>query len=303
MKPHVAVLMGGPSAEHDVSVKSGQAAVAALRRAGMLVSPVEFREGEPHLPAGTQVAFLALHGTYGEDGQVQRWLEARGIPYTGSGVAASALAFDKAAAKAAFLAAGVRTPKHVVLERDTRAKAHLPLPVVVKPARQGSSVGVKIARTSEQLDEAVQFAWRYDDRLVVEEYVKGREFTVGVLDGLPLPVVEIRPKAEFFDLKSKYDDGGAEEIVPAPIDALTAVRAQDLAWQAHECLGCRDYSRTDMILTDDGQFHVLEVNTLPGMTDASLMPKAARAAGLSMEALCTKMVELALARRPLAVAA
>jgi D-alanine-D-alanine ligase len=303
MKPHVAVLMGGPSAEHDVSVKSGQAAVAALRRAGMLVSPVEFRDGEPKLPVGTAVAFLALHGKYGEDGSVQQMLERRGVPYTGSGVEASARAFDKAASKEAFILAGIRTPNYVVVERDVRALANLPMPVVVKPSRQGSSVGVTIVQDREQLDRAVKHAWRYDDRLVVEELVAGRELTVGVLDGMPLPVVEIRSKGKFFDFEAKYSPGGAEEIVPAPLDALTTVRAQDLALAAHECLGCRDYSRTDMILSDDGTLHVLEVNTLPGLTEASLLPKAAAAAGLNMEALCTRMVELALARRPVAVAA
>lgn len=303
MKQHVAVLMGGPSAEHDVSVKSGQAAVAALRRAGMSVSPVEFREGDPHLPVNTAVAFLALHGKYGEDGTVQQWLERRGIPYTGSGVEASARAFDKAATKEAFFVAGIRTPNYVVVERDVRPLAQLPMPVVVKPARQGSSVGVTIVRDRDELDRAVKHAWRFDDRLVVEEFVAGRELTVGVLDGMPLPVVEIRFKGKLFDFEAKYSPGGAEEIVPAPLEALTTVRAQDLALAAHECLGCRDYSRTDMILMADGTLQVLEVNTLPGLTEASLLPKAAQAAGLSMEALCTRMVEMALARRPVAVAA
>ena len=303
MKRHVAVLMGGPSAEHDVSVRSGQAAVAALRRAGLAVSPVEFRDEEPKLPAGTEVVFLALHGTYGEDGQVQRWLEQRGVAYTGSGVAASARAFDKAAAKTAFLAAGIPTPKHVVVERDVRPLAQLSLPVVVKPSRQGSSVGVTIVRDRAALDRAVKHAWRFDDRLVVEEFVPGRELTVGVLDGLPLPVVEIKARREFFNYEAKYSADGAEETVPAPLDAMTTVRAQDLALQAHECLGCRDFSRTDMILTPTGQLVVLEVNTLPGLTAASLLPKAAAAAGLNMETLCTRMVELALARRAVAAAA
>jgi D-alanine-D-alanine ligase len=303
MKQHVAVLMGGPSAEHDVSVRSGQAAVAALRRAGMLVSPVEFRDGEPQLPRGTEVAFLALHGKYGEDGTVQRLLERLGIPYTGSGIEASARAFDKAASKEAFVLAGIQTPNYVVVERDMRPLANLPMPVVVKPSRQGSSVGVTLVHDRAKLNLAIEHAWRYDDRLVVEELVAGRELTVGVLDGMPLPVVEIRSKGKFFDFESKYSPGGAEEIVPAKLDTLTTVRAQDLALAAHECLGCRDFSRTDMILSDEGTLHVLEVNTLPGLTEASLLPKAAAAAGLNMEALCTRMVELALARRPVAVAA
>jgi D-alanine-D-alanine ligase len=303
MRQHVAVLMGGPSAEHEVSLKSGQAAAAALRRAGMMVSQVEFQDETPKLPAGTDVVFLALHGKYGEDGTIQRWLEQRGMIYTGSGVEASARAFDKASAKVAFLAAGIPTPKSVVVERDVRPLKDLALPVVVKPARQGSSVGIKIVKDRAQLMPAVEHAWRFDDRLIVEQFVAGRELTVGVLDGLPLPVVEIRTHREYFDFEAKYTDGGAEEIVPAPLDAATTVRAQDLALQAHECLGCRDFSRTDIILSEDGAMHVLEVNTLPGLTEASLLPKAAAAAGLSMEALCTRMVELALARRAVAVAA
>ena len=300
---HVAVLMGGSSAERVVSLQSGAAAVAALRNAGMQVSPVDVAGADFHLPVGTDVAFLALHGTFGEDGQVQRLLEKRGVPYTGSGPQASARAFDKARAKEEFVAAGIPTPRYVVLEKDVRPLAAMKLPVVVKPARQGSSVGVTIVQDRARLEWAVEQAWRYDQRLVVEEFIRGREFTVGVFDDHPLPVIEIRTKHAFFDKEAKYTPGEAEEIVPAEIDAVLTRQIQNLGCRAHECLGCRDYSRTDMMLGADGGLHVLEVNTLPGMTTTSLLPKAAQAVGLSLEEVCRRLVEMALARCPAAVAA
>lgn len=302
-KFHVAVLMGGPSAEREVSLKSGAAAVQALRGAGMHVSPIDVQGDDFHLPSGTDVAFLALHGTFGEDGQIQRILETRAMPYTGSDAESSERAFDKALAKELFMAAGVPTPKYVVVERDVRALATMRLPVVVKPARQGSSVGVTVVTDPAQLEWAVEQAWRYGQKLVVEEFVNGREFTVGVFDGHALPVVEIRTKRKFFDFQAKYNDGETEELVPAPLDALTAARMQKIAVQAHQCLGCRDYSRVDIMLTEDGGLFVLEVNTLPGMTDQSLLPKAARAAGLSMEDVCMRLVKMAMARRTEAAAA
>ncbi len=297
---HVAVLMGGPSAERKVSLKSGEAVVKALRGAGMRVSAVEVWGEEVRLPAGTDVVFLALHGMFGEDGQVQRLLEMQGVPYTGSGVEASERAFDKALAKEAFAAAGVPTPKYAVVERDVRPLTSMRPPVVVKPARQGSSFGVTKVTEASKLEWAIEQAWRYDQKLIVEECIRGREFTVGILEEKALPVVEIR--TEFFDYEAKYS-GQTEEVVPAPLDALTTERIQQAALRAHQCLGCRDYSRVDVMLDGNGQAFVLEVNTLPGMTEQSLLPKAARAAGMSMEELCARMVKLALARRVEAVAA
>ncbi len=299
---HVAVLMGGPSAEREVSMKSGAAAIQALRAAGMYVSPVEVRGEDFLLPTGTEVAFLALHGTFGEDGQLQRLLDQRGVAYTGSGATASCRAFDKALAKEAFVAAGIPTPLYVLLEKDVRPLASMQLPLVVKPARQGSSFGVTIVQDRAQLEHAVEQAWRYGDRLVVEQFVSGREFTVGILDGEALPVVEIRTARAFFDFEAKYN-GDSEEICPAELDPMTTARAQKLALQAHECLGCRDYSRVDIMLDAAGALWVLEVNTLTGLTPQSLLPKAAQAAGVSMTALCSRMVSLAAARRPVAVAA
>jgi D-alanine-D-alanine ligase len=299
---HVAVLMGGPSAEREVSKKTGAAAVQALRNAGMHVSAVDVVDTNFHMPAGAEVAFLALHGTFGEDGQVQQLLEARGIPYTGSDAESSCRAFDKAVAKEAFAAAGVPTPRCVVVERDVRAMATMKPPVVVKPSCQGSSFGVTIVKDAANLERAVEQAWRYGQKLLVEQFVEGREFTVGILDDRALPVVEIVTNREFFDFEAKYN-GESEEIVPARIDEATTARIQDVALRAHRSLGCRDYSRVDVMLGANGELFVLEVNTLPGLTEQSLLPKAANAAGIKMEGLCTRLVDMAAARRRVAKAA
>lgn len=294
--------MGGPSAEREVSLQSGQVAAQALRAAGARVSEVEVRGEDFALPADADVAFIALHGTFGEDGRLQRILQERDVAYTGSDPQASARAFDKSVAKAQFRAAGIPTPAYAVLQGTRSGIGGLKPPLVVKPARQGSSVGITIVKSLHQLGPALELARRYDDKWIVEQFVRGRELTVGIFDGKPLPVVEIRTKRAFFDYDAKYTPGGAEEIVPAPLEMLTAARAQMLAQRAHECLGCRDFSRVDLMLDERGEFFVLEVNTIPGMTENSLLPKAARAAGLSMKDVCVRLVELALARRAPAVA-
>jgi D-alanine-D-alanine ligase len=299
----VAVLMGGPSEEREVSLKSGSVAVQALLNAGAQVCEVAVQDADCWLPSNVDVAFIALHGAFGEDGQVQRILEERGVPYTGSDPEASACAFDKAAAKERFEAAGIPTPRFAIAERGMFPEATMPLPLVVKPARQGSSVGITIVQELSEMQRACEEAWQYDQRLIVEEFVRGRELTVGILDTRTLPVVEIRTKHGFFDYQAKYTPGEAEEIVPAPLDRLTTARVQDLAFRAHQCLGCRDFSRVDVMLSNRGELSVLEVNTIPGLTSNSLLPKAARAAGLSMQDVCVRMVEMALARREAAVAA
>ena len=287
MKPlRVAVLMGGPSAEREVSLASGREVVKALQSAGAHVAPVDVRDRNFRLPADTDVAFVALHGTFGEDGEVQRLLEERGVAYTGSGPAVSALAFDKVAAKQALRMAGIPTP----------GPASEP-PMVVKPARQGSSVGISIVRKESELAAALAEARRHDECVIVEQFINGREFTVGILGGRALPVVEICTQRPFFDYRAKYTPGEAEEICPAQIDVLTASQIQHLAQRAHDCLGCRDFSRVDVMGNGNYEFVVLEVNTIPGLTTNSLLPKAARAAGMSMEALCLRMVEMALERR------
>ena len=299
----VAVLMGGPSAEAEVSLKSGAMVVAALRQAGLTAVPVEIHGTTVNLPSDLDVAFIAMHGTFGEDGQIQRILEDHGVAYTGSDPGASARAFDKVLAKECFVEAGIPTPKSVVFD-GVNVPEELRWPLFVKPARQGSSVGISRVDDLAGLVQAYQQARQFDSQVLVEEFVRGREFTVGILDGTALPVVEIRTKREFFDYQAKYTDGATDEICPAPLEAMVAMRAKMFALRAHECLGCRDYSRVDLMMNEaTGQFYVLEVNTLPGMTANSLLPKAARAAGLEMPALCARMVQLALARRLEAVAA
>ena len=292
----VAVLMGGPSAEAEVSRKSGAMVVAALRDAGMSVVPVDIQGTAVNVPADVDVAFIAMHGTFGEDGQIQRILEDHGVAYTGSDPGASARAFNKILAKECFLEAGIPTPKSVIFD-GVNVPEELHWPLFVKPARQGSSVGISRVDDLAALVQAYQQARQFDSQVMVEEFVRGREFTVGILDGRALPVVEIKTKREFFDYEAKYTTGAAEEICPAPLEATITARAKMFALRAHECLGCRDYSRVDLMMNETtGQFYVLEVNTLPGMTANSLLPKAARAAGMELPALCSRMVELALKR-------
>lgn len=253
------------------------------------------------------VAFLALHGKYGEDGTVQGFLELTGTPYTGSGVLASALAMDKVMAKRLFQADGIPVPRGIHLSRASfstdpvseLAAANSLLPAVVKPSKQGSSVGMSLVDSKDAMDAAVRLALQHDDEVLVEERVRGTEITVGVL-GVPgtseveaLPVVEIVPRREFFDYKAKYDPDQCDEICPARIGEAATRVAQDLAIRAHRSLSCHGYSRTDMILGPHGPV-VLEVNTLPGMTMNSLLPKAAAAAGIEFGELLHRIVSLAL---------
>jgi D-alanine-D-alanine ligase len=296
----IAVLMGGPSAEREVSLRSGTAVANALMLTGARVVPIDIQDAAFPMPRNVDVAFLALHGTFGEDGTLQRMLENGGIAYTGSGPEASARAFDKIAAKRAFLIAGIRTPNHEVVDRanpDLPCLAQLGFPLVVKPARQGSSVGISIVQKEADLDEACRIGWHYDDHLLVEQFIPGRELTVGILDGHPLPVVEIHPKHGFFTYEAKYTKGQTDYLVPAPLNKNIEFQAKSLALRAHDCLGCRDFSRVDLILSENGELFVLEVNTIPGFTETSLVPKAARAAGIGFSDLCARLVQMALARR------
>lgn len=250
-------------------------------------------------PAGIDVAFLALHGKFGEDGTVQGFLDLIGVPYTGSGVLASALAMDKVMAKVVLSAAGIPTPRGIHVRRGERFDAAgLRPPLVVKPSKQGSSVGMRMVTRLADLESAVDEALRHDDEALVEQRIVGTEVTVGVIgnDALEaLPVVEIVPKNDFFDYGAKYDPAQCEEICPARIPNELAARAQDLAIRSHRALRCAGYSRTDLMLGPDGPV-VLEVNTLPGMTMNSLLPKAAAAAGVPFGELLDRIVRLALER-------
>ncbi len=244
------------------------------------------------------VVLIALHGPWGEDGKIQGMLDILGVPYTGSGVLASALAMDKVMAKKVLAAEGLDVPRGVAVTRaDDPLARTVPLPVFVKPVQQGSSVGSAIVERADQLEAAIADALRYDERALVEERAIGRELTVAVIgkDELQaLPVIEIVTQHAFFDYRAKYDSGESEEIVPAVIPDEVARRAQELGLQAHRALGCRGMSRTDLIWTDDDRLVVLEVNTIPGMTANSLLPKAARSAGISFEALLGKLLGWAL---------
>ncbi|MGQ9524259.1 MAG: D-alanine--D-alanine ligase family protein [Armatimonadota bacterium] len=315
----VAVLMGGISSERDVSLKTGRKIAQALERRDFEVVPLEIgsggacdrtgnsspaRELVPLLIDGRRpdVVFVALHGRFGEDGTVQGLLELLGIPYTGSGVLASALALNKAVSKKLMLAEGIRTPPFVLvrdLQEGLARASELPLPLVVKPNHEGSTIGVTIVHYPEQLGTALEHAFRYDTEVLLEQFIKGTEITAGVIgneDPQVLPLVEIVPMSGFYDYEAKYTPGATEEIVPARIPEARAREARDLALRAHKVLGCRGMSRVDMICTPD-EVWVLEVNTIPGMTETSLLPRAAAAAGMSFEDLVVKLVELALKGR------
>jgi D-alanine-D-alanine ligase len=291
-------MLGGPSAERDVSLRSGAAVAAALRSLGHAVTEVDPRGGQFDLPDETDVVFLALHGTFGEDGTVQVQLEKLGVPYTGCDVEASRIAFDKVLTKQKCIAAGVPTAKFVVVHSE---QAPLPkdlrLPLVVKPVRQGSSVGLQFVERAEDWQKALAEALKFDSEILVEEKIVGRETTVGILDGVALPVVEVCPKAGAYDYRNKYTAGNTEYFCPAEFDAATTKRIQTAALGAFRAVGGRDYARVDVMVRANGDPIVLEVNTLPGMTETSLLPKAAKAAGIGYADLCQRMVDLALKRK------
>ena len=290
----ITVMLGGPSAEREVSLRSGAAVAQALRSLGHDVHELDPRGPGWTLAAGTQLVFLALHGTYGEDGTVQRELDALGVPYTGCDAAASAVAFDKVLTKERCLAAGVPTPRHLVLTQPTSAwPAGWAPPVVLKPVCQGSSVGLQIVDAADGLEAAVREALRHDRRVLMEPRIAGREATVGILADQALPVIEVRPKQGPLDYHNKYTKGATEYFLPADFDAATTARIQAAALGAFRAVNGRDYARVDVMVQADGSPMVLEVNTLPGMTELSLLPMAAKAAGYSFAGLCQRMVELA----------
>ena len=296
---HITVLRGGPSAEREVSLRSGAAVAQALRSLGHQVDEVDPIPGNLQIPAGTQVVFLALHGTYGEDGTVQSELEELGLPYTGCGVSASLYAFDKILTKRRCLKAGVPSAR---FERFIDASAPWPNgwkpPVVLKPTRQGSSVGLQFVDRIEDFPSALAESLGHGGEVLMEERIVGRETTVGILDGSPLPVVEVRPKSGSYDYANKYTAGRTEYFCPADFEAAVTAQIQQAALAAFHAVGGRDYARVDVMVQPDGSPVVLEVNTLPGMTETSLLPKAAAAAGIPFPQLCERMVQLALRRQP-----
>ena len=296
----VAVLMGGPGSERKVSLKSGEGVVEALRSIGAAVTAVDVAGEDFIVPAGTRVAFNVIHGTFGEDGQVQRILESRGIPYTGEGVRGSELAIDKIASKRRFVERGVPTAKSEII-RDG-ARPSLPPPLVIKAPKEGSSVGVFIVKTQAELEDALAQGWKFGNELLVEEFIAGKELTVGIVGDLALPVIEIRALKDFYNFDNKYpflnpNAAGADHFCPAPLDAAVTKLVQDTALAAHRALDLEVYSRVDILLTDAGVPFVLEVNTIPGMTPVSLLPEAAKATGISYAELCRRIIELSLAAR------
>ena len=301
-KEKIGVLMGGVSSERDISLISGKTVYEALLRKGYEVIPLDLnRENaiKSIKTAGISLAFIALHGRYGEDGTVQRMLESLSIPYTGSGAKASRLAMDKLASRKIFAENHIPVPEYTVYKKSAPG-IDLPavsFPVVVKPAAQGSSIGLSIVKRKEGLRRAVEMALEFGDKVIIEQYIKGREITVGVLNEKPLPVIEIRPRAQFYNYRAKYRKGMTEYLVPAPIGKKKYTDAGNIALASHKALGCRDFSRVDMILADSGEIKVLEVNTIPGLTAASLLPRAARAKGIDYADLCVKILKLALKRK------
>lgn len=292
---NVTVMLGGPSAEREVSLRSGAAVAKALRSLGHTVNELDPIDPGWALPPGTQVVFLALHGTYGEDGTVQEALDRMRVRYTGCGAEASRVAFDKVLTKRRCLEAGVPTAKFEVLSSPrTPWPAGWNPPVVLKPVRQGSSVGLQMVDRAEDWSRSLLASFEHDTEVLMEERICGREATVGILAGQPLPVTEVRPREGVFDYKNKYTPGATEHWCPASFDDVTTRRVQEAALGAFHAVGGRDYSRVDVMVRADGSPVVLEVNTLPGMTELSLLPEAAGVAGWSFPALCQRMVELAL---------
>ncbi|MGE0660898.1 MAG: D-alanine--D-alanine ligase [Reyranellaceae bacterium] len=304
---HVAVLMGGFSAEREVSLVSGQACVEALREAGYRVTPIDVQRDLRHLldhllpgqGEKPEVVFNALHGRFGEDGCVQGVLEIAGLPYTHSGVMASAIAMDKEMAKRVFLGAGLRMPVGLVVQRSAFADGHpMPPPYVVKPVAEGSSVGVIIVREGGNVGVPDLSNWTFGDRVMVERYIPGRELTVAVMDDKPLAVTELRPRRGFYDYDAKYTDGITDHVVPADVPPAVSREAMRMALEAHRVLGCRGVSRADFRYDDRERgaegLYLLEVNTQPGMTPLSLVPEQAKHIGISFPELVSWMVEQAL---------
>jgi len=300
--PHVAVLMGGASAEREISLQTGAGVVAALDSLGYRTTTIDPGDDlvDRLRAAKPDAVFNALHGGAGENGTIQALLDWMELGYQGSGMRASAIAMDKWMTKAVMRASDLPTPYATVLD-VSQGPPPMPkrpgVPCVVKPLSEGSAVGVTVVHAPEQWPAAVDAARAVAGRALVEAYVKGREFTVGVLGDDALPVVEIAPSDEFYSYRSKYTPGASRHTVPADIDRAIAERMQDYALRLHRALGCRDYSRIDVMMdAHDRSLFLLECNTLPGLTSLSLFPEAAAAAGISYEALVDRLARWALSR-------
>jgi D-alanine-D-alanine ligase len=291
----IAVLMGGLSAEREVSLESGGAVHKALLERGYDAVAIDMGRDLAQVLAkeSVDVAFICLHGRFGEDGAVQGLLEVMGIPYTGAGVLASALAMNKIFAKKLFQASGLTVAPYVVARQGDEpglAELDFSLPVVVKPSQEGSSVGVTIVKRAEEYRPALATAFAYDAEVLVEQFIKGREIQVGILEERALGAIEIVPKNEFYDYEAKYTPGMAEHILPAPLPADLYQKVLKAGEDAHGALGCCGYSRVDFLVTEQGECYLLEVNTLPGMTALSLLPEIARGAGIDFTELVERII-------------
>lgn len=304
----IAVLMGGPSEEHAISLKSGSGVAQALNqrgwfaesivipRAGCLEDALEFTR-QALVSGSYDAVFIALHGCFGEDGTIQSLCESLRLPYVGSGPEASRLGMDKIASRRYFESAGLQVPRWKTVEareNDFSGFAGWEYPLVVKPSDQGSSIGVSFIKTFSEFAAAVKAAGQFSAQILVEAFISGREMTVGILGDKALPVIEIKPHQSFFDFTAKYTSGATDYLVPAPITPQEAQKLQQAALRAHQVLGCRHMSRSDFILRDDGTPVILEVNTIPGFTKTSLLPKAAAQIGISYDVLCEQLAQMAI---------
>lgn len=301
----VALLAGGASDEREISLASGRGAGEALRKAGFAVTefdPADKKDLQELIAGHYDVAFLCMHGKMGEDGTLQGFLEMIGLPYIGSGVWSSALAMDKVKSKLFFEKAGIQTPKSVTLKSPDDMTAQEIVAVVgescvVKPATEGSALGVYIVNGAAEVESAVAKAFELDASVLVEMFIEGTEYTVAVIGNKELqalPVIQIVPRNEFYDFESKYAPGGSQHLCPAPLDEEKTARVQEMAMAAHRALECSGVSRSDFIMDANGEFWILETNTLPGMTETSLLPDAGRAAGIEFPELCKRLIEYAL---------
>lgn len=298
----IAVLAGGSSSEREISLKSGHSVFDALKRKKLNVSFVDVKSNSieeiRHLDA--DIAFIALHGRFGEDGTVQAILEDLNIGYTGSGVKASKLALDKIASREIFISNNLKSPEYKAIEKNCNKNDIInkfTIPFVIKPQHEGSSIGLSVVSDKALVDRALKEAFDYDDVVLIEEYIDGKELTVGILDDKALPVIEISMLGDIYDFNAKYVDSKTEYVVPANIKEEAIEKAKDCAVKAHKALGCRDFSRVDMRMDKSGNIYILEINTIPGMTERSLLPKAAQEAGINFDDLCIKLIELAHKRK------
>lgn len=301
----IGVLMGGYSSERDISLKSGKGVLEALKNEGCHAVAIDINVKKENEildlieDSRIDVAFIALHGILGEDGTIQAILEQANIPYTGSGVEASRTAINKIATQKLFKNHGINVPGYVSLYKKEKPdlgkilKVLKAFPMVIKPACEGSSIGVHIVHDEKEFELALDDVWNFGEKAMAEEFIEGRELTVGIIGQEPLPVVEVVPKSAFYDYQAKYVEGMTEIIVPADIHSVVASTLQHLAVKSHKVCRCRDFSRVDFILTDDLVHYVLEINTIPGFTPTSLLPKAAQARGIGFGQLCQSLVRLA----------